>query len=88
MQLARALLVVGSLDAQLAVLVDDAQLRREIALELALGALDGDMVAVDVDLDTGRNGNGILPIRDMVGLPDVGEDFPAELGLARARARS
>ena len=48
----------GSLDAQLTVLADDAHLGREVALELALGALDHDVVAVDLDLDAARDGNG------------------------------
>ena len=58
--LTRTLLVIGPLDAQPAVLVHHAQLGRHVALELALGAADRDVVAVDVDLDAGGKGNGEL----------------------------
>jgi hypothetical protein len=57
MELARALLLVGPLDAQLAVFGDDRQHRRDLTLELALGAFDLDVMALDGDIDAGRDGD-------------------------------
>ena len=65
-QLPRALVVRGTLDEQLTVLLDDAQLGRDVARQLTPRALDGDVGAVDRDLDAGWERRwASRPMRDM-----------------------
>ena len=64
-QLARALVVVGALDAQHAVLADEAQLGRDVARELALGPLTTTWLPSIVMSTPAGTGMGSRPMRDM-----------------------
>ena len=73
--------VVGALDRQ--------RLDDRVA-QGALRTLDRDVLAVDRDVDAGRNGDGELANSRHVRprLPDVGEDFPTYALLASPACRS
>jgi hypothetical protein len=53
-------LVVGTRDDELVAVAGDGDVLGRIVLEGALRALDGDVVAVERDLDTARDGDGLL----------------------------
>jgi hypothetical protein len=57
-KLTGALLIVGTLDLERAILLDDVQHGRDVALELALGAADGDVAATDGNVNAGWDGDG------------------------------
>lgn len=59
-------LVVGTGNGEDVVLDVDSELLKDIELELALGALDDNVVAVDCHFDSGGIWTGLLPIRDTV----------------------
>src|SRR4029450_11243134 len=59
----------------------------QLAGEGSLRTLDGERAPVDRHVDAGRDGNGkATDSRNLVGLPDVREDFAAQLRLARLLA--
>src|SRR5688500_3046497 len=69
------------------VLAADLHVGVELTAELALGPFHRDAPALDRDVDARRHGNGkATDTRHVVRLPDVREDFAAELGLAGLRA--
>ena len=52
--------IIGTGHHNLAVLEHDSHQSVEVVIELALGALDVDVVALDGHFDSGRNRNGVL----------------------------
>src|SRR6478752_5233123 len=75
---ARVALVVGALDLEVALAQLDRDRLHDGQGELTLGALDDDVLALDLDVHT--RGDGDRKSSDSrhvsVSLPDVGEDFP------------
>src|SRR3990172_2225301 len=80
------LLLARAGDDERALLPAEEHVRVELPAERALGALDGHAAAVDLEVDAGGHGNGQTADSGHLGLPDVGQDFAAELGLVGLRA--
>src|SRR5258706_4420366 len=86
MELLVHLLLARARDDDLVGLALDEHLGMELPRQGALGSLDRDVPAVDRDIDPGGNGDGHAADSGHLDLPDVRQDFAAELGLAGLRA--
>ena len=76
--------VVDALDEQPVVVARHGDAADERVVELALRALHGDAAAVDRDVDAARDRDRLLSdARHGAPLPDLAEDFAADLALAR-----
>src|SRR5439155_20972829 len=75
------------LDVQRAILGDDADLTRDLALELTFRSFDAHAAVADIDGDVLRDADGHLAdtrhVPACLRLPDVGQDFAAHLQAAR-----
>src|SRR5215207_7864693 len=81
------LLLGRARDDQAIVLAGDRHVRMQLPRQRALGALDRERAPVDRHIDARRDGDGkATNSRHRPGLPDVREDFAAQLRLARLLA--